>query len=144
MQKHIRRLTIEDYDNILKVWSDAGLPFRPQGRDTKDRIAQEMAAPNCAFFGMFDGDDMMGVGIANWDGRRGWVNRVAIDPEHRGRGLAGEIIRECEKFLEERGALIICALIEDMNTPSMDCFEKEGYSCMKEILYFSKRQSPEV
>ena len=144
MQKHIRRLTIDDYDNILKVWSDAGLPFRPQGRDTRERIAAEIAADHCAFFGMFEENNMMGVGIANWDGRRGWVNRVAIDPEYRGRGLAGEIIRECEKFLEEQGALIICALIEDLNTPSMDCFEKEGYSCMKEILYFSKRRSPEV
>ena len=144
MKPIIRRLTIEDYDNILKVWSDAGLPFRPRGRDSRDRIAVEMTNPDCAFFGMFDNDNMIGVGIANWDGRRGWVNRVAIDPEYRGRGLAGEIIRECEIFLESLGALIICALIEDLNTPSMTCFEKEGYSCLKEILYFSKRQSPDV
>ena len=112
--------------------------------NTRERIAVEMAASQCAFFGMFDGDEMIGVGIANWDGRRGWVNRVAIDPEYRGQGLAGEIIRECEKFLVAQGALIICALIEDMNFPSMDCFEKEGYACMKEILYFSKRKSPDV
>ena len=144
MDKLIRRLTIADYDHILKVWSDAGLPFKPIGRDSRARMAVEMAAPHCAFFGLFDKDIMVGMAIANWDGRRGWVNRVAIDPEYRGRGLAGELIRECERFLESLGALIICALIEDMNFPSMDCFEKEGYVCMKEILYFSKRRSPEV
>jgi len=144
MEMTIKRLTIDDYDNILKIWTDTGLPFRPKGRDAWDRIAVEMANPDCAYFGMFDDEIMIGVGIANWDGRRGWVNRVAIDPEYRGRGLAGEIIRECEKFLEGCGALIICALIEDENTPSMTCFEKESYVCMNEIKYFSKRKSPDV
>lgn len=29
----IRDLRMEDYDALLRLWTEAGLPFRPQGRD---------------------------------------------------------------------------------------------------------------
>ena len=138
MAENIRKLTIDDYDDIIRVWSDSGLPTRPQGRENREVFAREMADPNVAVFGFFENDRMLAVGIANWDGRRGWINRVAVDPDSRGRGLGGMMIRECENFLKEKGALVMAALIEEVNTPSMACFEKAGYNCLPEIKYFSK------
>jgi GNAT superfamily N-acetyltransferase len=140
----IKRLTIEDYDEIIRIWSDAGLSTRPCGRESKEVFAQELADPNCAVFGLHEEGRMLAVGIANFDGRRGWINRVAVDPDHRGRGLGGQMIRECERFLKDKGALVMAALIEDDNTPSMTCFEKEGYSCLPDIKYFSKYEFPEA
>jgi GNAT superfamily N-acetyltransferase len=142
MDTEIRRLTIDDYDEIIRVWSDAGLEHKPQGRDSRDMIASEMALPQCAFFGLFEGGRMIGAGIANWDGRRGWINRVAIDPDRRGKRLAARIIRACEGFLAGQGAIVICGLVHEINSPSMTCLEREGYACMNEIKYFSKRRSP--
>lgn len=141
MARKIRRLTIDDYDSIIKVWSDAGLPYKPKGRDSRESMALELQSPNSAFFGLFEKEHIIGVGIANFDGRKGWINRVAIDPDRRGLGLAGKIIAACEEFLYQRGAKVIGALIEDLNTPSMACFSKAGYSCLKEITYWSKRPS---
>jgi N-acetylglutamate synthase len=143
MPAEIRRLTIDQYDDIIRVWSDAGLEYRPLGRDSRAMIAKEMQFSGAAFFGYFDNSRMIGVVIANYDGRRGWINRLAVDPDCRGRGIAGQLIREGEKFLKSLGALVICALIHEFNTPSMTCFEKDGYSAMPEIEYFSKRSSPE-
>ncbi len=140
----VRRLTISDYDAMIRVWSDAGLPFKPRGRESRESLAREMANADSAFFGLFDQSRMIGVCIANWDGRRGWINRLAIDPDFRGRRLAGQLIRLCEGFLESKGATVIAALIEDENLPSMTTFEKEGYSCLPEIKYFSKRKSADA
>ncbi|MFQ5499873.1 MAG: GNAT family N-acetyltransferase, partial [Candidatus Zixiibacteriota bacterium] len=113
-----RRLTIDDYDQIINLWLAAGLPFKPDGRDSRSMMREEMALTHCAFFGFFQGDSMLAVGIANYDGRRGWVNRVAVHPDHRGLGLAKQMIRACESFLMEQGAVVICALIEEENYPS--------------------------
>jgi GNAT superfamily N-acetyltransferase len=137
-------LTIDDYDEILRVWSDAGLPIRIHGRESREQLAKEIAGPNCAAFGLFDNDRMLAVGIANWDGRRGWINRVAVDPDSRGRRLASKIIRECEAFLRACGAHVMAALIEDINYPSIRCFQNEGYACLEMIRYFVKYDSPDA
>ncbi len=141
MTTSIRRLSIADYDDILRLWSIAGLPFKPHGRDSRESIAKEILLPQCRFFGLYDGDLMLGVAIASYDGRRGWINRMAVHPDYRGLRLAGQLIRECESFLESQGAVVICGLIEEMNTPSMACFNKAGYVCESTIKYFAKRQS---
>jgi ribosomal protein S18 acetylase RimI-like enzyme len=141
MSTSIRRLSIADYDEILKLWSVAGLPHKPHGRDGQESMTKEMLLPQCQFFGMFEGETMLGMAIASYDGRRGWINRMAVHPEYRGRGLAGQLIRECEAFLESQGAVVICGLIEEMNLPSMACFEKAGYICESTIKYFTKRKS---
>ena len=141
MAREIKRLSIKDYDDILRIWSDAGLPYKPLGRDSRERMTREMEFPGAAFFGLFDNGRIIGLGIANYDGRRGWINRVALDPDRRGLGLAGEIISACEDFLLGAGALVICGLIEEINSPSMACFSKAGYVPEKEIIYWTKRPS---
>ncbi|UCC44943.1 MAG: GNAT family N-acetyltransferase [Candidatus Zixiibacteriota bacterium] len=143
MAHEIRRLSIDDFERIIKVWADAGLPTKPRGRDSRAKIEKEMANPSVAYFGLFDGEVMIGVGIANYDGRRGWVNRVAIDPDYRGRRLAGKIIKACEEFLYDAGAIIICALIEEVNAPSNACFSNTGYVVEPDIIYWTKRNSPD-
>ena len=144
MAIEIKPLTGEDYDDIIRVWSDAGLPFKPHGRESREKLGAELAAPQCAGFGLYEDGRMVAVGIANWDGRRGWINRVAVDPDCRGRKLAGQVIRECEAFLHECGATVIAALIEDINYPSISCFQNEGYTCLEQIRYLVKYDSPDA
>ncbi|MFQ6008703.1 MAG: GNAT family N-acetyltransferase [Candidatus Zixiibacteriota bacterium] len=141
MDKEIRRLTIDDYNDLIRVWADAGLTYRPFGRDRKDRIEKQMKRSDTAFIGLFEDGQLVATGLATFDGRKGWINRVAVDPDHRRRGLAGEIIRACETFLEDLGAEIIGGLIEDNNLPSMALFQKHGYLYHEDVLYFSKRKS---
>lgn len=136
-----RRLSIADYDDILRLWSVSGLPHKPLGRDSRESMTREMLLPQCRYFGLFDGETMVGVAIASYDGRRGWLNRMAVHPDYRGRGLAGQLIRECEEFLESQGAVVMAGLIEELNTPSMACFTKAGYECLSTIKYFAKRRS---
>lgn len=143
MNADIRRLTIDDFDDIHRIWSDSGLPTKPGGRDSRAMIEKEMQKSVVAYFGLFDNNKMIGVGIANFDGRRGWVNRVAIDPDQRGKKLASKIIDVCEQFLYDSGAVVICALIEEENSPSMACFAGSGYTAEKEIIYWTKRRSAE-
>lgn len=144
MAKEIRTLTIHDYDEIIRIWGIAGLPYKPNGRDSKEMISKEMENSNCAFFGMFEDEKMIGVSVANFDGRRGWINRLAIAPDYRNRALAGELIAYCEKHMKKLGAVVMCALIEEINYPSISCFQKAGYNCEHPIKYFTKRPSTEA
>ncbi len=144
MEIKIQELTIKDYDEIIRVWSIAGLTFKPKGRDSVGMMTKEMQNKNCCYFGMYSGDLLIGTAIANYDGRRGWVNRVAVDPDFRSKGYAGKLIEQCHSFLEKLGAVVICALIEDINFPSISTFNKAGFQAEKKFIYFTKRQSSDA
>jgi len=145
MTTTVTRLTIDDYDDIINLWIDTGLPHKPEGRDSRELISREMQLDGAAFFGVHDEQSrLVAVGIANFDGRKGWISRVAVDPQYRGRKIAGAVIEACEMFLKGKGALVIAALIDDINEPSMNCFRNAGYDPMPDIVYWSKRESNEV
>jgi ribosomal protein S18 acetylase RimI-like enzyme len=140
----IRKLTINDYEEIIKLWSRARLPYRPKGRDSKEAIAAEMKASPEFFLGAFSDNHLVGVVIISCDARKGWINRLAVDPDHRNRGIATALIAESEKILRKQGIRIFCALIEDYNTVSKELFKECGYVEHHGIIYFSKRDSDEV
>lgn len=144
MPYEIKKLTIDNYDQILEVWSLSGLPIKPKGRDSRELLGKELAMANVIMYGMYDGNKMIGVCIGNYDGRRGWINRLAVDPDYRGKKLAGELIDKCEQFLYSIGANIICALIEEENYPSISAFQTSKYKCEHPIKYFAKRPSADM
>ena len=140
----IRSLAIFDYDRIVELWKRSGLSFRPSGRDREEAIQAQMAANPDFFLGAYEDNRLVGVVVATSDGRKGWINRLAVDPDFRGRGVAEALIAESEKTLRRHGLRIFCALIEDYNTSSMQLFKKCGYREHRDIVYFSKRDSERV
>jgi len=140
----IRRLTIDDYEDIVGLWDRADLPYKPEGRDSKLSIASEMKENPDFFIGAYAGNRLIGTVIASWDLRKGWINRLAVDPTSRRKGVAETLIAEAEKVLKKRGSRITCALIEDYNSGSMKLFRKCGYLEDRDIVYFSKRESNKV
>jgi GNAT superfamily N-acetyltransferase len=140
----IRKLTINNYEEIIKLWSRSSLPYRQKGRDRKEAIAVEMKANPDFFLGAFEGNHLVGMVIISCDIRKGWLNRLAVRPDYRHCGIAKTLIAESEKILRKRGIRIFCALIEDWNTVSKKLFNECGYVEHRDIIYFSKRDSNEV
>jgi len=137
----IRRLVPDDYEKMIRLWEEAGLPYKPKGRDSRESIEKQMKENPDFFIGAFDGERLIGTVIASFDGRKGWINRLAVHPEYRRRGIGQLLIRKAETVLKEKGAWVICALIERENKPSLSLFEKCGYKPSNDIVYVSKRES---
>ena len=137
----IRRLTESNYADMTRLWIKASLPFKPKGRDSEETIAAEMKACPDFFLGAFEEDRLVGTVIVSSDLRKGWINRLAVDPDRRRQGIAKALIAEAEKILRKHGLRILCALIEESNVPSRELFKKCSYSESHDILYFSKRDS---
>ncbi|MBS7607732.1 MAG: GNAT family N-acetyltransferase [Candidatus Bathyarchaeia archaeon] len=140
----IRKLRVDDYPELVRLWTRAGLPFKPKGRDNPEAIAKQMEENPDFFIGAFENGKLIGAVIASSDSRKGWINRLAVDPDYRRRGVARTLIAEAEKVLRQRGLKIFCALIEESNVASRELFKKCGYVEHRDILYFSKRDSDDV
>ena len=63
---------------MLKLWHDSGLPTKPKGRDTVENLTKQVQAYPDLFIGSFDGDEMVAVIVGSDDGRKGWINRLAV------------------------------------------------------------------
>ncbi len=140
----IRELTIDDYDALCALWEEAGLPFRPNGRDQRDRIAREIEGPCSVFLIAEDEGELVGAILGTHDGRKGWINRLAVSPRHRRQGIASALVAAVEERLSARGIEIFAGQIEDWNKASMVFFERLGYTQHDDIIYYTKRKNPEV
>ena len=142
----IREFRPADYDRVMELWAEGGLPLKPEGRDSRENIVRQIGLANVRFLVAEEGEGgrVVGTVIATHDGRKGWINRVAVDPALRKRGLGARLVAEAERWLESQGLDILACLIEADNAVSMAVFEKLGYKKHPEILYFAKRKYPGV
>lgn len=140
----IRELTIEEYDEIVKFWSRADLPFKPRGRDSREALRAQLKENPEFFLGAFVHDHLVGTVVMSCDMRKGWINRLAVDPDYRKSGIAKALIAECERIFRKSGIRIFCVLIENYNIASKRLFKECGYVEHHDIIYFSRRDSDEV
>lgn len=142
----IEAFRIEDYDRVMDLWAAGGLPLKPRGRDSRDSIAKQIGLPNVRFLVARDreGGPVVGTVLATHDGRKGWINRLAVDAALRRQGVGARLVRWAEDWLSSEGMDILACLIEDGNTVSMSVFEALGYKKHPEIIYFAKRKHPGV
>jgi ribosomal protein S18 acetylase RimI-like enzyme len=142
----IRKFRIEDYDRVMELWASGDLPLKPQGRDSRENIARQIGLPNVRFLVAEEGKGgrVIGTVLATHDGRKGWINRLAVDPVVRRKGIGARLVRAAEDWLGSQGMDILACLIEEDNAVSMAVFEKLGYMKHPEIIYFAKRKYPGV
>ena len=140
----LRRLTIDDHAAILTLWQRAGLhSIRPEGRDSRSEFEKQLARGQVAI-GLEEGGTLIGVVLATNDTRKGWINRLAIDPDYRRKGYGEQLACAAEEALREAGMKLIAAFIEEGNTASLALFEKLGYAVHQNIYYVIKRDSADA
>ncbi len=142
----IREFRTADYDRVMALWAEGGLPLKPQGRDSRENITRQVERPNIRFLVAEDAErgTVVGTVLATHDGRKGWINRLAVDASLRRQGVGARLVEAAERWLGSEGMEILACLIEDDNAVSMAVFEKLGYTKHAEIIYFAKRKYPGV
>ena len=98
----IRTLTEDDTESLVHLWEEAELEYRPRGRDSQEELQRQIRETSVVFLGAFDGNTLLGSVMATDDGRRGWINRLAVHPDSRRRGLGARLIEAAEQVLRRR------------------------------------------
>ena len=140
----IREASQQDIETIIRIWQNAELTYKPIGRDTKENLHSQLLLPQiCVFIAAIKCEDVATIMVSH-DGRKGWLNRLAVLKKYRNKGIAQKLIAHSEKWLARNGIEIYATLIDDPNDPSINLFMKAGYAKHNDIVYFTKKKHQEV
>jgi ribosomal protein S18 acetylase RimI-like enzyme len=82
------------------------------------------------------GDTPVGVLIAAWDGWRGNMYRLAVEPAQRRRGIGLALVRAGERHLEAQGARRVTALVVHGDADAVSLWAAAGYARDETIARF--------
>ena len=133
----IREFRIEDYPDLRELWQTASLELRP-GDEIEDIKLKLKRDPDLFLIAEQDNRIVGGV-IGGWDGRRGWIYHLAVNPNYQRKGIGAELVKELEKRLVSKGAKMINAQVHKLNTSSSAFFKAMGYDERSHLIMIGKQ-----
>lgn len=134
----VRRLRPSDHRAVLVLLAASKMDPHTRGRDGPAAFRRQLAAHPTTYLGAFEGDRLVGCVFGTHDARKAWINRLAVDPAYRRRGIATRLVRECERGLRRQGMEMFSALIEADNRASVALFRRLGYDVG--TLWYARRK----
>jgi ribosomal protein S18 acetylase RimI-like enzyme len=121
----LRAGTAADIDDVLALWKRA--ETGPSTTESADDVRWLLERdPDALLLADAEGA-IVGSLIAGWDGWRGTFYRLAVDPAHRRRGLATQMVRAGEERLRALGAKRLNAIVESEEADAMAFWASAGY-----------------
>lgn len=71
-------------------------------------------------------------------GKRGWIGGFGVAPEHRGHGVASELLRSIESTARERGVTSIQLEVLAGNLPALNTYREAGFEVTRTLCSFER------
>jgi ribosomal protein S18 acetylase RimI-like enzyme len=122
----IRDYKTNDYTRVLALWQNSGLIMSRS--DSKESLQKQLKRDPDLFIVAEEDGRILGVVLGRWEGRRGWINRLAVAPEQRSKNLGSQMVKEVENRLKAKGCEKVNLLIDAGNAGVQDFYRKLGYN----------------
>jgi ribosomal protein S18 acetylase RimI-like enzyme len=120
----VREFRDGDGDALRALWTESG--FRLIGDD--DAGLRRFAARNPGLFLVAEsGGAIVASALGAWDGRRGWLYHVAVEPSLRRTGVATDLVVRIEASLRALGCPRVLVMVEADNEAGLEFWLKLGY-----------------
>jgi ribosomal protein S18 acetylase RimI-like enzyme len=132
----IRPFQLEDAEAVVSLWRRCDL-VRPWNDPRKDIRRKLRVRPDLFLVGVLGGQ-IVATAMAGYEGHRGWLNYVAVAPEHQRLGLGRAIVKEAERLLREAGSPKINLQVRTANAGAIEFYRRLGYA-VDEVVSMGKR-----
>jgi len=115
----------DDVEDVVALWKKCGLtrPWNDPHADIEFARKTENAA---LLVGRLD-DQIIANVMVGYDGHRGMVYYLAVDPDHHGKGFGREIMDAAEDWLLAHGVWKLNLMVRTDNTSVIDFYSAIGY-----------------
>lgn len=134
----IRRMTIDDYDNIYSLWVNTpgmGLNDIDDSRAGIEKYL--MRNPDTCFVAEED-NTIIGVIMCGNDGRRGYIHHTAVAVSGRNKGVGTALVDAALDALRKKGITKVALVVFSKNELGNVFWEKRGFSVREDLVYRNK------
>ena len=122
---------------VISLWQRA-FPDDPPWNDPGEIIRRKLNVQRELFLVCVLDGRLVGTVLAGFDGVRGWVHKVAADPDCRRRGIARSLMTAAEQGLEALGCPKLNLQVRPENATAIAFYRSAGYH-VEERVSMSKR-----
>jgi ribosomal protein S18 acetylase RimI-like enzyme len=123
---NIRPLLPAEIPAVLELWKAAD--SNPSVTDNVEAISRLLDREHAAFLVAEIDGEIVGSIIATFDGWRGIIYRLAVDPRHRRKGIARELTTKAEEILGRWGVRRVIAIVDTTRPYAMSFWKAAGYT----------------
>src|SRR5437588_3549665 len=123
---HIRTFRASDSSAVAALWRAVFPNERPHNEPARIFAEKRDVQPELFFVAEIDGA-VAGTVVAGYDGHRGWLYRVAVDPTHQRHGIGTALVRHAEKALAALGCPKINLQVRSNNAAVAAFYRKLGW-----------------
>ncbi len=131
-----------DVEQVLDLWRRASAELSVT--DDPDALRRRLGRERNLFILAWDRDRLVGSLIGGWDGWRGHMYRLAVDPVYRRRGIARRLVEAVEGRLRRLGARRIDGIVVKRNRAGGVFWRELGYRRHLEVARYVKDLRPRV
>jgi ribosomal protein S18 acetylase RimI-like enzyme len=125
-----------DASAVLALWRIAGAA--PTHTDDIASLLRLLTFDRDALVVAEEDGTIVGTVISAWDGWRGSIYRLAVDPSRRRMGVGRRLLDEAERRLHDRGAVRLSAIVVSTDFRATDFWNASGWQPQVERLRFVK------
>jgi len=122
----IRAYQDEDFAALTALWDATGISIAYN--DPAKDIPLMQATPTCQLLVGLEGERLVGSIMVGHEGHRGWLYKLAVAADCRGKGYGVELVRHAERWLVARGLPKCNLMIRDTNLEVRAFYERLGYA----------------
>ena len=125
MEFNIRAFQQDDEQEVIQLWERCGLVV--PHNDPKADIARKQKVQPELFLVAVRAGQVVATVMAGYEGHRGWINYLAVEPDCRGQGLARKMMETVEGTLLKMGCPKINLQVRETNTGVIDFYKRLGF-----------------
>lgn len=133
---NIRSFRIMDEAAVIALWRSCEL-VKPWNDPHKDILRKLTTQADLFLVGEIE-DRIVATVMAGFDGHRGWVNYLAVSPQHRKAGLGRTLMQHVEAALEARGCPKLNLQVRTTNHAVLEFYKRIGYE-QDDVVSLGKR-----
>lgn len=126
---------VRDYEKVIHLWENAGPGIHVGRSDSPQEIAKKQNRdPDLFIVAEMDGK-IVGTVLGGFDGRRGIMYHLAVNPEFRDLGIGEKLMSVLEDRLRAKGCIRYYLLVTVDNSTAIDFYEKRGWERLNLYAY---------
>lgn len=131
-------MTAIDYDGVYELWTNTpgmGINTTDDSREGVEKYIKRN--PTTSFVALAEGK-IVGAILAGHDGRRGFIQHLAVLPDYRRYGIASSLVDRAMDALEKEGIHKVALLAFKKNELGNGFWDKMKFTVREDVYYRNK------